>query len=365
MAAKIERNRKFTILSCIAILLIILGHLNYNILEFGGLFPYYSYHVMVFVFISGYFYKEEDEQHILKFIGRKAKRLLVPYFAINAVIGIIITLLHKLGFSFGGKLTIYNLLIAPFVDGHQFMLNAPGWFIPALFMLEVCNVIGRKILSFVKIKNEYIIMLIYLTLGITTVILAQRGSVYDYYKIPGRLLFMAPVLQMGRLYRAKLEEKDKINSVLYFGIILILNLTLCSTQGGLAFSAVWVTSFANNPVVPYITIITGIALWLRISEILARIPGEHKLTDYIGSHTMEICLFHLTGWLVVGSVFYILYKYCGAFSDFDVNRFFGDVYYAYCPNGGEFYKWIYVIVSFALPLGIAFLKDKLVGKIKR
>ena len=215
------RNKTFTILSCIGICLIILGHLNYGILEFGGLFPYYSYHVLIFVFISGYFYKPEDENNILAFIKRKAKRLLLPYMIYNLITGIVIVILHNFGVTYGENLSLYNLFIAPFYGGHQFMLNAPGWFIPALFLLEVCNVVGRKVLSLVKIRNEYLIMVLYALLGITTVILAQRGSVYEWYKIPGRLLLMAPVLQLGRLYRADLEEKDRIPNILYFGVLLI------------------------------------------------------------------------------------------------------------------------------------------------
>ena len=356
-----ERNLTFSILSCIAISLIILGHLDYNILEFGGLFPYYSYHVMIFVFIAGYFYKPEDEKHILAFIKRKTIRLLLPYGICNLFIGLLLTVLHKFGFSYGGNVTLYNLFVAPFADGHQFMLNAPGWFIPALFLLELCNVIGRKILSFIKLDNEYVIFVLYLILGITTVILSQRGSVYDWYRLPGRLLLMAPILQLGRLYKAKLEEKDKLNNMAYFSIILILNLILCFSQGGLAFSAVWVSGFKNYAVIPYITTVTGIALWLRIAKIIASIPGKHSVADYVGRHTMEICLYHLSGWLVVGLAFMFLNRTFGICTDFDPGRFMSDVYYAYCPNGIETYKWIYIAASFGLPLGITYLGDR-IGK---
>ena len=361
MLVEKERNLTFSILSCIAILLIILGHLDYNVLEFGGLFPYYSYHVMIFVFITGYFYKIEDEKHILAFIKRKAIRLLLPYGICNLFIGLLVMILHRFGFIYGGNVTLYNLFVAPFADGHQFMLNAPGWFIPALFLLEVCNVIGRRILSMIKLDNEYVIMILYLTLGITTVILSQRGSVYDWYRIPGRLMFMAPVLQLGRLYKAKLEGKDTLKNLPYFSILLILNLILCVSQAGLAFSAVWVNGFKNNALIPYITTVTGIALWLRISKIIASIPGKHAVADYVGRHTMEICLYHLSGWLVVGLVFLFLNRTFGICADFDLERFTSDVYYAYCPGGIGVYKWIYIAASFGLPLGMTYLGDR-IGK---
>ncbi|MCM1386827.1 MAG: acyltransferase family protein [Bacillus sp. (in: Bacteria)] len=54
-------NMTFCILSGIAIVMIVAGHVGYNILTVGELFPYYSFHVPLFLFISGYFYKEEEE----------------------------------------------------------------------------------------------------------------------------------------------------------------------------------------------------------------------------------------------------------------------------------------------------------------
>ena len=358
---KQERNLTFTILSAIGIFLIILGHLDFGILEFGGLFPYYSYHVLIFVFISGYFYRENDEKDIPGFIKRKAKRLLLPYLVCNIITGILVNLLHGAGILYGGSFNLYNLLIAPFEGGHQFMLNAPGWFIPALFVLELCNVIGRRILSLIKLDNEYVVFALYLAMGTATVFLARRGSVYDWYKFPGRLLFMAPVLQLGRLYRTKLEKKDTLNNTLYFLVILILNLILVLTQGGLAFSAVWVSGFANSPVIPYITTVTGIALWLRISKIIASIPGKHVIANYIGSHTLQICLYHLFGWLALGGLYLAMNRLFGIFEDFDVQRFCTDVYYAYTPGGIEAAKWIYVLVSFLLPLGLCLIGDKICG----
>ena len=50
-----QRDEQFTILSALAMLLVILGHINWDILGRSPLLPYYSYHVMIFVFISGYF----------------------------------------------------------------------------------------------------------------------------------------------------------------------------------------------------------------------------------------------------------------------------------------------------------------------
>ena len=43
-----KRNDTFVILSAIGIILILLGRLDFPLLTMGGLFPYYSFHVMLF-----------------------------------------------------------------------------------------------------------------------------------------------------------------------------------------------------------------------------------------------------------------------------------------------------------------------------
>lgn len=75
-----EENKQMRILSAIGMILVVAGHLGYSLFDVGGLFPYYSFHVFIFLFVSGYFYREEAEQQLLRYIGKKCKALLLPYF---------------------------------------------------------------------------------------------------------------------------------------------------------------------------------------------------------------------------------------------------------------------------------------------
>ena len=61
-----KENKIFRILSAIGIILVVAGHLGYNLFEIGDLFPYYSFHVFIFLFVSGYFYKKEAEESFLR-----------------------------------------------------------------------------------------------------------------------------------------------------------------------------------------------------------------------------------------------------------------------------------------------------------
>ena len=367
-----ERNLTFTILSAIGIVLILLGHLDFGVLTLGGLFPYYSYHVMIFVFVAGYFYKEEDEENIPGFLIRKTKSLMLPYFIWNVIYGLLCMFLKLFGFEFGGNISLYNLFVAPFMGGHQFGLNAPSWFVPALFLLEVCNILGRMVFKgsircikkivmtiageipdmAVEEPAEWIIMAVYLIMGIVAVYLAQRGSVYDYYKIPGRIMLMAPAFQFGRLYKTKLENIDKLPTVIYMGGCLFINLILTFIHVGLAYSTVWVTGFGATPLTPFITMFTGIALWLRISRLLALGMTKGTLTErvvsFIGTHTFDAMTHHLTIFLIIKIILYLIGRIGHVFEDFDVTAFRTDIYYTYVPAGIESFKWVYLAIGIAL-----------------
>lgn len=346
-----EENKQMRILSAIGMILVVAGHLGYSLFDVGGLFPYYSFHVFIFLFVSGYFYREEAEQHLLRYIGKKCKALLLPYFIWNLVYGILAVLLHRTGFSIGGELTLWNLFIEPFVSGHQFLYQFPAWFVPALFLIEVLNVLGRKVLSFLHLKKEWLIFAVSLLLGIATVVLAKGGHVWGYYKFPGRLLFMMPGFQLGRIYKEKLENRvNKISDGRYFFVVVGVQLLTTICCRGLAFSAVWVTGFANAAFIPYLTVVTGIAFWLRISDWISRIPSACSWFMEIGRHTYAIMMHHVFWFFVVNAICYLLSCTTALCAEFDEVLFFTDINYVYTIGGSDAGRCIYLIAGIGLPL---------------
>lgn len=353
MKTDIKENGQFRILSAFGIILVVLGHLGYNLLDIGGLFPYYSFHVFIFLFVSGYFYRDDAEDNIPKYIVRKCSTLLAPYFIWNLFYGILAQILHGAGFLLGETLSFKTLFLSPFIDGHQFSYNFSAWFVPALFLVEVINVVMRKILGFLHLKNEWLILAGCLVLGMVTIRLAIGGHVWGLYKLPGRLLLMMPGFQMGRVYRKKLEKHDTLPDGLYLLIVIGLQVLLSIFCAGLAFGVVWVTSFANGPVVPYLTVITGIAFWLRISRIVSRLPVVSERLIYIGRNTYTIMMHHIAVFVLVNGIFCLcscLTPLCG---EFDRERFLYDIGYVYLAGGTEVSKWIYLIAGIGIPLLIA------------
>lgn len=345
-----NRDRQFDILSALAMLLVVMGHVDEGMLTIGGLFPYYSFHIALFLFISGYFYVPEKEAHIGAYLAGKARRLLLPYFIWNAFYGLLVVCLRAAGFYIGNVPSLWTLFVEPFLSGHQFLYNAPAWFVPALFLTEAVNVMIRRLLRAVGLRNEWALMGMYLCLGFLVVWFSAGGRVYDWYRIPGRIMYMLPCYQMGRLYRERLKRHDTLPDWLYFGILLIAQLLLACFANGLAVSAAWVNGFSNGPVVPYITAATGIAFWLRVSRILEPALAKNRFFNRLGQNTYAVMLHQVLAFFVVKGMFALAGAATGWFADFDWNAFRTDVYYFYLPGGLTQFKMLYVTAGVALPL---------------
>ncbi len=256
---KKQINHTFRIFSAICIILVVAGHADFHIFDLGGMFPYYSFHVMAFLFISGYFYQEEAENDILSYIKGKLYRLMLPYFAWNLFYGLFAAVLRFAGFTIGERISFRTLFLDPFLNGHQFGYNFASWFVPALFLIEILNVCMRKVLNVLSLKKEWLIMSACLFAGILTTWFSINGHIWGYYKFPGRILFMFPAFQFGHFYKKDLEKYDTLPNGVYFSILFAIQFLLIISSNGLAYSAVWCTGFANAPWIPYLTVATGTA----------------------------------------------------------------------------------------------------------
>lgn len=356
-----QKNRTMRILTGIAIILVILGHIDCNILTVFGLFPYYGFHVLIFVFVSGYFYKPENEAHIPAYIGKKALHLLVPYYIWNLVYGIASTIAAGKGFIFCNKITVFNFFIEPFLGGHQYGFNFAAWFVPALFLIEVIYICGRKILSLIRLDNEWLILGLLLAAGIATVALSQTGHVWGYLKTPGRILFMLPAYQLGRVYKTKLEAVDRLAWYIYFPIVIALQAAVYFlADGQLNFSAVWCSSFASLCFVPYVTVITGTAFWLRIAKLLSGIRIG-RIFETVGDYSFAVMMHHMTFVFLLNLVSLSVITGAGGAGGFDITAFKENINYVYLPGGIEAWKLVY----FAAALGGSVLIGLLTGIVKK
>ncbi len=375
---KDQYNLTFCILSALTIIMVVAGHCGYHILTVGELFPYYSFHVPLFMFISGYFYKDSEEEKPLNYVKKKLRRLILPYMIWNLIYGLISWAMRAAGFAMGEGISFRTLFIEPFLHGYQFIYNYAAWFVPVLFIIEMMNLLPRIILRSVirgvwrlcgkmsgriveeselsKEKEGNIIEWVMLTgsllVGIMVVWLAIGGHVWGNYKAPGRILLLFPCFQMGQFYLKKLEKHDNLGNVPYFAVLIGIQVVLNVFSNGLAFSAVWCTGFANGPVMPYITIISGIAFWLRVAKIITPAVGESRAVQYLGRNTYAVMMHHVMALMLVKIVIAAVAARTGACADFNFEQFYTNIDYYYLVRSAEQFEMVYLAAGIVLPLGL-------------
>lgn len=370
-------NLTFCVLSALAITMVVAGHVGYNIMTVGDLFPYYSFHIPLFMFISGYFYRESEEEHPFLYIKKKVRRLLAPYLIWNLVYGIIACAMRAEGFAMGEKISFRTLFLDPFLHGYQYIYNYAAWFVPTLFLVEIINLFARLILrrmagqlakyagrreeqrehdaaEISKQPVEWIMLAGSLTVGMVTVWLAIGGHVWGDYKAAGRILFLFPCFQMGRFYHQKLEKHDTLGNLPYFAMVLGIQILLNICCNGLAFSSVWCTGFANGPVIPYVTIVSGIAFWLRIARVLTPLVGENGAVRFLGRNTYAVMMHHVIVFMLIKAVIAGVAVSAGLCPDFDFSQFYTNIDYFYLVRGAEQFKMVYLSAGVVLPLGLQY-----------
>lgn len=358
---------RFKLLYAIAMIMVVCGHTsNGGITLFNTWFPYYGFHLALFVFASGYFYKDSDEQNIKKYIIKKIKKLLIPLFIYNIVYGIFDFILHNTGFAIGGELSLYNIFIMPIISGHTFSFNLGGWFIIPLFMIEIFNILFRKILNFKNQKTkEIFLFFFYILTGILGNQLSINGYNTGWWLVLIRMLYFIPFFALGSLYKNILEKHDKkINNSIYLSTIVFIQFMLILIyKKPLSYTPSWCKNFYEGPVMPIIVGYIGIAFWFRIVKILEPVIGKNKIINSIADNTYSIMINQFLGFFIVSLIYAGFAKYTSLFTGFNFVKFKSDIWYRFLPRGVNQSLIIYVIAGIAIPIfiqkGINVIKNKL------
>lgn len=363
IAGKKEVNNTFKLLSAIGILLIVSGHCYHGGVTLGyEWFPTYSYNLALFVFISGYFYKDKHEEHIGKYIWGRAKRLILPAYIWNILYGGLIIALAYAGFSIGAKPDTYNLFIMPFVDGEAFKYNLGSWFVYPLFCVYVFNILFRKLLKFLHRRNEFVILAVYLAIGMLGIYISNqciRSGIHGPMKLLLRSMFFLPCFQFGRVYAQKLEKHDKLNNLVYFGIIIAIQLVLLTFNKTLEYQPSN-CNFPNGMFITYISALTGIAFWLRVAKILTPALGNSRTVKVLGDNTYSLMIHHMWGFMCIKFIFWLISSVTPFFDNFNADLMKSNIWYYYLPNGMQHYAFLYTVGGILISLLIGFIADKLV-----
>lgn len=197
-------------------------------------------------------------------------------------------------------------------------------------------------------------------IGINTAI-ENPTAINGIVKLLLRTMFFLPCYEFGRFYKAVLEKKDTLNNVAYFAIIFAVQLILLTFCKDLEYTPSSFTKFNNGFIIPYISSITAIAFWLRVSRLLVPAIGNSKLVRLIADNTYGIMVNQLVGFMCLKFVFYGLSRITSGslFGDFNVASFKSSIWYYYLPNGLQQWAFVYLIFGLFVPILFSVILNKI------
>ena len=342
-------NMTMRALYLIAIVFVVDGHTSFeDMFDMRGLFRYYSFHLMLFAFASGYLLRDGDTAHPLRLLARKARRLLVPLYAWNLVYGLGAALLRRFGgFTLGEPLSAYTLLLAPLTDGEHFVFNLGSWFVFPLFLAQALYLLVRR-LSRLWGEREPLTFLLCLIPGAIAVELCAAGHNSPLFLM--RALILLPGLAGGVLYRRCLERHDNLPTVPYLLALVIARALLCARYENLAYLLSSCTYMDCGAVGVYLGGAIAIAFWLRIARLLAPHVQKSRLALALSRHTFDVMMHHYMGFFALNFMFLALHMLGLGAADFSVGALRTQSGYLYAPAGRQEWNVLYLIAGLIVPL---------------
>ena len=344
---------EINILKALAIMLVVSGHLEFSLL---GMFTPYSFQLALFFFLSGYLFKDKYLTNIAEFMDKRIKSLLVPYFWYNLFYLCVTLLIAKLtGKLWGMPITFKNFFITPFLNGHQFDLSCPLWFVTQLFMTMTVFLFLMRTLK--KCKDNKIFHLVFFTIiGCLAIPLSKLTAVTPFTLVVIRTMMSLFFVYLGYFYAHYIKDNYNIFTPKWAGamislqaILWLFNRDFDPVHGiGLSYVLVW-ARFDQQLIVPIFTSITGIWASLFVVKLLYPYLKDIKFLQDMGNVTYHIMANHL---LVMYIITAILLKINGIPMSERLNH---NIYWIYDPVQTTY---LYFVLTMVITTYIGILQKK-------
>jgi len=289
-----DRIEYIDIAKGIGILLVALAHADVSLFS-----PYlhqfiYSFHMPLFFFLSGYFFKPNTSFWML--LNKRFHTILKPYLVTIALIYI-----ASLSFTNMRFATVIGRIVKSLYGTGFYIDWVQLWFLPSLFITSLFAFVFYRVVL-VRFNNRYVRWLVLLALQAAAVYLlglfypysiTMFGKGYELYGLPFSLdlvLLTGFFYILGNEVRAVSSEKAFGNLWLLLGTGggLIL-LTLLFKQR-IDFNTRVFESFALNTLEAILGILFTLAVSKQIDVRTTRLASALK---YIGQASLFILIFHV------------------------------------------------------------------------
>ena len=341
MEKKAKTDKVLMLMSALGIIFVIDVHMGRPLNIGTSVFPYDSFFMPMFVFISGYFFNRrhtESFRSICAFVYKKFMRLLLPFIIWSVVYGFLIQGVAWFGLAHWSNLTFDLLTRNILTYGTTFDVNGAAWFVPMLFFVTVAYAIVRSLLG--RFWNDWAAMSALVILGWISLCFCKQGyNLKDEYLLLLKIGFFSQFFQFGYLFHIRLNNWfTRLNPLVVCVTLIVFNSLLMLWYPDITFnSCAFMNDFRKNPVfIPLLTSISGILFWLKISQSLVHLLGDNRLVNFISNNTFFLMEHHLLmknivygGWAVLGHV-------CGLslFASFNVQEWSQNSWYFWAPNSG-------------------------------
>lgn len=290
------RNRAIDILKIIAILLVVLGHMQPIP---GGVwlahhFPIYSYHLALFLFASGYLFRDIEWRDLGRYVWRKTYTLALPLIGWNIVYAGIVSLINlRLPANYlpptAQVWNMHDLFIEPFIGGHQYLLNLATWFVGMLYLTLL---IFALIHLLSKRLPEWSLLLLYLCLAILALYDASIQLPAKGWLVLSRIAYALLFVQAGRCFRIYLEPHLTLKHIAWLLPVTLIAWYLVMLNGDHLYVLLWM-NFEGAVVRPILGALLGCLFWTFVSIVLAKLIPANRIETALSTSTWSIMTNHL------------------------------------------------------------------------
>lgn len=269
----------------IAMILIVLGHTLVHSEHCSVIFKFlYSFHVMFFLFLSGFVFKLNKNENYKDFIIKRFKRIIIPYFVWSIIFLVPYSLMGQNineTFDTNGIFDLRKMIINVFYgigkDG-RLKQNSSLWFLPALFSIELFYYwIIRLSEKNKSLKFAFIPLLL---------IIGFFSCNYLNLSLP---FGINTLLEIGIFFYIGYLSKDLINSRVfnnfYINFLLFILGVFCFKFNSLVMCIDY--RYGNY----FLMIISALSFTINFVYISMKIR-KNTILQFIGRNTMGILIFH-------------------------------------------------------------------------
>lgn len=314
-----NQSKYMNLLKALGIIAVVMGHASS---PFTSII--YSYHMPLFFFISGYFFKDKYLDRPLDFVKRRFKSLYLTFVLYELFFVLIRNLLININVYTSDQvppitelkqfLVLLKTLLSFSYTGDM-MLGA-FWFLKSLFFVNILFLLISLIFKKLNVKNDNLKHLVILGIYSSSFLLFKKGFNLEVilrgYNIrlvnpilaivDTRTLLMLMCYYIGYLYK-KYEDKIPMN---IYGFIVCLIIMYLTKDIFIDISSYTFT----NPIYLILLPCTGVYCNLYIAKFLCRKNYKAMSSlEYIGKNSVIIMALHFLSFKFVSYINILIYSH--------------------------------------------------------